>query len=193
MPLTQLDDTAALIVIDLQKGIVGLPTVHPGAEVVGRTAKLARAFRECGLPVVLVNVTGGAPGRTEAGASLPARPPDWAELVPELDPQPGDHRISKQRWGAFSGTGLDEHLRRKGVTQVFIAGIATSIGVESTARSAYEGGYHVVLVVDAMTDRDAEAHRRSIEKIFPRLGETATTDEVLKRLEERSAAPGSRE
>lgn len=190
MPLTQLDDIAALIVIDLQQGIVGLLTVHPCAEVVRRAATLARAFRECGLPVVLVNVTGGAPGRTEAGANMPARPPDWAELVPELDPRPGDHRVTKQRWGAFSGTGLDERLRRLGVTQVFIAGIATSIGVESTARSAYEGGYHVVLVVDAMTDRDAEAHRRSIEKIFPRLGETATADEVLRCLEKRPAAPG---
>ena len=69
MPLTQLDTTPALIVIDLQKGIVGLPTVHPAAEIIGRAAQLARAFRERGLPVVLVNVTGMAPGRTDAGTS----------------------------------------------------------------------------------------------------------------------------
>ena len=67
MPLTKLDTTAALIVIDLQKGIVGLPTVHPASEIIGRAAQLARAFRERGLPVVLVNVTGAAPGRTDAG------------------------------------------------------------------------------------------------------------------------------
>ena len=87
--------------------------------------------------------------------------------------------MTKQRVGAFIGTSLDEYLRERGVTQVFLAGIATSSGVEATARSAYDLGYNVVLVVDAMTDRDPEAHRHSVEKVFPRLGETTTTDEVL--------------
>jgi nicotinamidase-related amidase len=184
MTLTQLDTTAALIVIDLQKGIVGLPTVHPAGEIVGRAAQLARAFRDRGLPVVLVNVAGRAPGRTDAGAPKFSFPPDWTELVPELEQQPSDHIVTKQRVGAFIGTSLDEYLRQRGVTQVFVTGVATSAGVEATARSAYDYGYNVVLVVDAMTDRDADAHRLSIEKIFPRLGETDTTANVLKRLSE---------
>jgi len=184
MPLTKLDTTAALVVIDLQKGIAGLPTVHPVGEIVDRSAQLARAFRERGLPVVLVNVSGRAPGRTDAGAFKFSFPPDWTELVPELDQQPSDFMVTKQRVGAFIGTSLDETLRQRGVTQVFLTGVATSLGVESTARSAYDRGYNVVLVVDAMTDRDADAHRHSVEKIFPRLGETATTDDVLKRLKE---------
>ena len=179
MPLTKLDTIAALVVIDLQKGIVGLPTVHPAGEIVGRVVQVARSFRECGLPVVFVNVTGGAPGRTDVLPPKFERPPDWAELVPELDRQPGDHLVTKQRWGAFLGTGLHDYLRQRGVTQIVLAGIATSIGVESTARSAYDLGYNVTLVVDAMTDRDADAHRNSIEKIFPRLGETARTDDVM--------------
>jgi nicotinamidase-related amidase len=182
MPLTTLDTNAALIVIDLQKGIVGMPTVHPAREIIGRTAELARAFRARGLPVVLVHVTAGAPGRTEAGIRNFPRPADWAELVSELDRQPGDHIVTKQRWGAFIGTSLDDYLRQRSVTQVFIAGISTSAGVESTARSAYDLGYNVVLVVDAMTDRDPDSHSRSIEKIFPRLGETDTTVNVLKML-----------
>jgi nicotinamidase-related amidase len=144
MPLTQLDTTAALIVIDLQKGIVGLPTVHPAAEIVGRAAQLARAFRERGLPVVLVNVTGRAPGRTDAGAPKFSFPPDWTELVPELEQQPGDHLVTKQRVGAFIGTSLDDYLRQCGVTQVFVTGVATSAGVEATARSAYDCGYSPV-------------------------------------------------
>jgi nicotinamidase-related amidase len=184
MPVTKLDTTAALIVIDLQKGIVGLPTVHPASEIIGRTAKLARAFRERGLPVVLVNVTGRAPGRTDAGAPKFSFPADWSELVPELQQHPDDHLVSKQRWGAFIGTSLDDYLRQRGVTQVFVTGVATSAGVESTARSAYDYGYHVVLVVDAMTDRSEEAHRHSVEKVFPRLGESDTTDKVLKLLQE---------
>ena len=179
MPLTKLDSAAALVVIDLQKGIVSLPTVHPASELIGRTAKLARTFRERGLPVVLVNVTGRAPGRTDAGAPKFSFPADWSELVPELEQHPEDHVVSKQRWGAFIGTSLDEYLRQRGVTQVFLTGVATSAGVESTARSAYDHGYNVVLVVDAMTDRDADAHRLSIEKIFPRLCRVRSTDEVL--------------
>jgi nicotinamidase-related amidase len=184
MPLTKLDTTAALVVIDLQKGIVGLPTVHPASDIIARTAQLARAFRERGLPVVLVNVTGRAPGRTDAGAPKFSFPADWSELVPELQQHPDDHLVSKQRWGAFIGTSLDDYLRQRGVTQVFVTGVATSAGVESTARSAYDYGYHVVLVVDAMTDRSEEAHRHSVEKIFPRLGESDTTDKVLKLLQE---------
>ena len=97
-----------------------------------------------------------------------------------MEQHPGDHIVTKQRWGAFNGTSLDDYLRQRGVTQVVLTGAATSIGVESTARSAYDLGYNVALVVDAMTDRDADAHRHSVEKIFPRLGETDTTDNVLK-------------
>jgi len=182
MPLTTLDTTAALIVIDLQKGIAGLSTVHPVKEIIDRAAQLARAFRERSLPVVLVNVTGAAPGRNDSGMPRPSFPPDWTELVPELEQQPADYLVSKQRWGAFIGTALDDYLRQRGVTQVFITGVATSIGVESTARSAYDLGYNVALLLDAMTDRDADAHRHSVEKIFPRLGETGTTTDVLRLL-----------
>jgi nicotinamidase-related amidase len=185
MPLTQLDPTAALVVIDLQKGIVGLATVHPAAEIVARAAQLARAFRERNLPVVLVNVAGRAPGRTQAQFNF-SPPPDWTELAPELDRQPGDYTVTKLQIGAFYGTALEQILRRRGVTQVFLAGISTSAGVEATARQAYDQGYNVVMVIDAMTDRDADAHRHTTEKIFPRIGETATTDEVLAALKERS-------
>ena len=180
MPLTKLDTNTDLVVIDLQKGIVGMPTVHPAGEIIGRAAQLARAFRERGLPIVLVNVTGTAPGRTDAGMPKFSFPADWTELVPELEQHPDDHLVTKQRWGAFLGTTLDDDLRRRGVTQIVLVGIATSIGVESTARSAYDLGYNVTLVVDAITDRNAEAHRHSIETIFPRLGETGTTADVLK-------------
>jgi nicotinamidase-related amidase len=182
MPLTKLDTTTALVVIDLQKGIVGLPTVHPADEIISRAAQLARAFRDRGMPVVLVNVTGAAPGRTDAGVPKFSFPADGAELVPELEQHPDDHIVTKQRWGAFLGTTLDDYLRQRGVTQIVLVGIATSIGVESTARSAYDLGYNVTLVVDAITDRNADAHRYSVEKIFPRLGETDTTANVLKLL-----------
>ncbi len=180
MTLTTLDPKTALIIVDLQQGVVGIPTAHPVAEVVANSAALARAFRSRGLPVVLVNATGGAPGRTErprpAGG---VRPDGWADLVPELDAQPDDIYVSKQTWGAFHNTGLDDALRAAGVTQVVVTGIATTAGVESTARAAHEHGYNVALVTDAMTDMSLEAHDNSIALIFPRLGETGTTAEVL--------------
>jgi nicotinamidase-related amidase len=187
MPLSKLDDVSALILIDLQKGIVGMPTVHPTSEIIARAAQLARAFRERKLPVVLVNVTAAAPGRIDTGPRKFSFPADWTELVPELEQQPDDYLVTKQRVGAFIGTALHDYLRERGVTQVFLAGISTSAGVESTARSAYDHGYNVVLVVDAMTDRDADTHRHSVEKVFPRFGETDTTASVLKLLKERQA------
>ena len=169
MSLAKLDTTPALVVIDLQKGLVGLPTAHPAGEVVAQAARLARAFRERGLPVVLVNVAGRAPGRTEIKFNFDP-PADWTDLVPELDRQPGDYTVTKQQVGAFYGTALEQILRRRGVTQVVLAGVATSSGVEATARNAYDHGYNVTLVVDAMTDLNPEAHRHSVEQIFPEAG-----------------------
>ena len=185
MPLTALDTTAALIVIDLQKGLVATPVVHPIDGIIKQSAQLARAFRECGLPVVLVNVSGGAPGRTEVTRPRMSLPAEFIELVPELDQHPDDILVTKQRVGAFLGTSLDEILRQRGVTQVFLTGIATSNGVEATARSAYDLGYNLVLITDAITDRDPEAHRYSVEKVFPRISEMDTTDNVLTHLRTR--------
>ncbi|MFF3057568.1 isochorismatase family protein [Streptomyces sp. NPDC057909] len=182
MTATTLDQKTALVVVDLQKGIVDLPTAHPAADIVANSATLADAFRAKGLPVVLVRVTGGAPGRTE-GAPRSGQPAaDWADIVPELGPRDGDIVVTKQQWGAFYSTDLDLQLRRRGVTQVVLTGIATSIGVESTARAANEHGYNVTVVTDAVTDMDGGAHDNSIEKIFPRLGETDTTEAIVKLL-----------
>jgi nicotinamidase-related amidase len=182
MPLTKLDEKAALILIDLQKGIVEMALATGGAEVVERAANLAQAFRQRGLPVVLVNVNDPVPKRTDAPRPAMKPAADWAELVAELNQQPSDILVTKHSFGAFIGTGLDEVLRARGVTQVFIAGISTSVGVESTARSAFDYGYNVVLVSDAMTDRDPEAHKYAVGKIFPRLAEVDTTDNVLQKL-----------
>jgi nicotinamidase-related amidase len=179
MPITTLDSQTALIVIDLQKGVLALPTAHPTADVVQRARALAAAFRARALPVVLVTVAGAAPGRADQPRRSGEPPADWAELAPELDRQPTDHLVTKHTWGAFTDTGLAEHLKALGVTQVVVAGIATSIGVESTARQAQELGLNVTLAVDAMTDLNADAHANSIERIFPRLGETGTTQQVI--------------
>jgi nicotinamidase-related amidase len=187
MSTTRLDTNTALVVIDLQKGIVSLPTAHPVAPVIERTRELLDAFRSRGLPVVLVNVAGGAPGRTEQPPRTAPLPGDWAELVPELNRQPNDHVVTKKTWGAFTGTDLDAYLKSAGVTLIVLTGIATSIGVESTARQAHELGYNVTLAVDAMTDLNADAHTNSVERLFPRLGETGSTRQILALLDRRGA------
>lgn len=186
MALTALDLKTALIVVDLQQGIVALPTVHPIRDVVTQTRLLLDAFRGRKLPVVLVNVAGAAPGRTEQPRRQVSFADGWADLIPELDRQSGDITVTKHSWGAFATTGLDAQLKSRGVTQVVIAGVATGTGVEATARQAYEAGFNVTLAIDAMTDMRAEAHDYSIAKVFPRLGETGTTQDIIALLDRRS-------
>lgn len=183
MAITTLDPKTALLIIDLQKGIVSRQTVHPIGDVLDKARSLIDAFRRHGLPIVLVNVAGGAPGRNERSLNLAALPPDWTELAPELGAEPQDHRVTKHCWGAFIGTELERWLRAAGVTQVVLAGVATSIGVESTAREAYALGFNVTLAVDAMTDMSAEAHDNSIARIFPRLGESGETAGIIAMLD----------
>ncbi|HEY1681738.1 MAG TPA: isochorismatase family protein [Candidatus Tumulicola sp.] len=182
MPLTQLDQAAALVVIDLQKGIVGMPCgPHATADVVERTAELAREFRKRNLPVILVNVEGRAPGRVDSTISFNP-PAGWAELVPELDRQPSDYIVTKLQIGAFYGTALERILRRAGVTQIFLTGVATTVGVEATARQAYDLGFNVVVVEDAMSDMSADNHKHAMSAVYPRIAEVTTTAEALARL-----------
>lgn len=185
MAITALDSNSALIVIDLQKGITSLPTAHPMSEVLRKAGALAAAFRRHDLPVVLVNVAGSPPGRAEETTHFGELPPDWIELLPELDQHAHDHVVTKKTWGAFTDTDLRDYLTSHSVTEVVLAGVATSIGVESTARHAYELGFHVAIAVDATTDSKHESHEHSITRIFPRLSETGTAQEIIDLLDQR--------
>lgn len=187
MPVTQLDPKSALIVVDLQKGVAGMVPHQTFEPVVVRSRTLAEAFRAKDLPVVLVNVDGVAPGRAEQPSrAATILPTGFAELVDELCAQPSDIRVTKKTWGAFASTDLEHQLTTLGVTQVVIAGVSTGTGVEATARQAYEAGFNVTLVIDAMIDPRPGAHDHSISQVFPRLGETGTTDDILRFLEGRA-------
>jgi nicotinamidase-related amidase len=189
MPLTILDPNTALIVIDLQKGIVNGNFVHPIGEVIDRARALIDVFHAKNLSVVLVNVAGRPPGRTEQGPrSNPSFFDGWTDLLPQLDQQPCDLVVIKRSGGAFATTDLERQLKARGVTQVVVTGVATSGGVEATARQAYEQGFNVTLALDAMTDLREEAQEYSIRNVFPRLGETGSTEEIISLLERRSSA-----
>lgn len=189
MSVTSINPSVALIVIDMQQGIVGRETVDPVAGVTQNVVRLADAFRERSHPVVLVTVGWRADGgdvlRTRSqvpGPSLPL-PAGFSDVIPELRADPSrDILIRKHQWGAFYGTGLDAQLRRRAITDIVLCGISTSIGVESTARSAWEHGYNVTFATDAMTDMNADAQDRAISIIFPRIGELGTTSEILAKL-----------
>jgi nicotinamidase-related amidase len=178
----------ALVVIDLQHGIVANPAApHDPKDVVARSAQIARALRAAGGTVVLVHVTpsqdgkdglkpiADAPARTWGGAP----PPDWSDIVPELEPESAHVIITKRQWGAFYGTELDLQLRRRGIDTIILCGIATTIGVESTARDAYERGYQQIFVEDAMSARTAEEHAYAVSTLFPRIGRVRSTADVV--------------
>jgi len=177
----------AVVVIDLQKGIVGFPgNPHSAQSVIANTVALLDAARSTGAQPILVHV-GRSPGGGDAlqmvcdqpmraAASLP---PDWSELIPELNRQPNDLVILKRQWGAFYGTDLELQLRRRGLSTIILCGIATAFGVESTARDAYERGFEQVFAEDAMTARTAESHTNAIANIFSRMGRVRSTAEIV--------------
>ena len=181
----------ALVLIDLQKGIApfaGGP--HSSSDVFVRAGSLASRFRSLKAPVVLVRVGWSAdfgdalkqPIDRPMPASPNGLPDNWLELADELATEPGVILIMKRQWGAFYGTDLDLQLRRRGITQIVLGGISTNIGVESTARSAWEHGYAVVFAEDAMSAANAEQHRFAIDNIFPRLGRVRSTADILEAL-----------
>jgi nicotinamidase-related amidase len=179
---------SALVLIDLQRGIVSRPFApRSGPEVVQNASRMADRFRALGATVVLVRVAFepdlkdllNPPADAPAQFNASARPPGWSEIVPEIGPKPGDLLITKRQWGAFYGTDLDLQLRRRGVQTIVLGGIATNIGVESTARGAFEHGYAQVFAEDAMTSNSAEMHDFAVKNIFPRIGNVRSTDEVI--------------
>jgi nicotinamidase-related amidase len=180
--------TTALVLIDLQKGIVGRTLApHSASQVVDNGAQLGRACNDANATVVLVHVafSGGGIDRLQQPVDAPMPvppggvPADWAEFVPDIASLRADVVITKRQWGAFHGTELDLQLRRRGITTIVLAGIATNFGVESTAREAWQHNYAVVVAEDACTSMEAESHRFSIEKILPRVARVRPTSEIL--------------
>ncbi|MDE2001876.1 MAG: hydrolase [Patescibacteria group bacterium] len=178
--------TTALVVIDLQKGIVARDVApHTSEEVIKNAAALADAFRAKGAPVFLVRVTSSPDGKDalhpDSDAVMPRRAfaPDWAEIVPAIGPKEGDFIITKHQWGAFYGTDLELQLRRRGIRTIVLCGISTNIGVESTARFAYEYGFQQVFAEDAMAAFSTEDHAAPVSKTFPRIGRVRLTAEIL--------------
>lgn len=176
--------TTAVVLIDLQRGIVGRTTApHTAAAVVKTGAELAARFREKGAQVVLVRVDLANAVRPLADIPFgdPNAPPpaSASELVEELGRQSGDWVITKRFYDAFVGTNLEQQLREKKIRTIVLGGISTNAGVESTARTAAALGFEVILVEDATaSSMGAEAHRFAITHIFPRIARVRTAAQL---------------
>jgi nicotinamidase-related amidase len=178
----------ALVLIDLQQGILRMPLdPHAAPQVVGHAVALAKRFRALRAPVVLVHV-GWSADFADALKQPVDRPTllpaggfaaDWMDFVPDLEVAESDIIVTKRQWGAFYGTELDLQLRRRGVQTVVLGGVSTNIGVESTARAAWELGYGLVFAEDAMSSTGPDMHGFAIGNIFPRLGLVRSTADIL--------------
>jgi nicotinamidase-related amidase len=187
-PLTLDARTTALVLIDLQRGIMAMPVgPHAAPDVLARAVRLANACRAANAVVVLVRVSFASDGADALAQprDMPTpsvRPAGWDVLASELTTGNADLVITKHQWGAFFGTELDLQLRRRGINTIILGGISTNLGVESTARDAFERGYSLVFVEDAMASGLAAGHAFACEQIFPRLGRVRSTAAVLEAL-----------
>ena len=189
----------ALVVIDVQKGIISLDRkLEPNSatQIITNVSKLVRRFREIGMPVFLVHfrpfdgkdmLHPVVDQQVQWGSGQ--RPPDWAEFVEEIKPTEKDIVITKRQWGAFYGTELDLQLRRRKIEMIVLCGVSTNFGVETTARDAYQRGYNQVFVVDAMAASSKEEHEATLKYIFPRIGLLRATDDILRSIEKNHSAP----
>ena len=179
--------STGLVVIDLQKGVVSFQTQpYDTKTVVTNTARLASTFRQNKIPVFLIRADVSQPFWPHPNADNPMTfgemPKHWTDIVPELGPEPTDVVITKRQWGAFTGTDLHVRLSRGGLDTIIMAGIATTYGVESTARFAYELGYEQIFAEDAMTDFSKEGHNNAVELVLKRVGRVRKTSEILEEL-----------
>ncbi len=186
-------ETTALVVIDLQQGVLSPEPAPFGRDaIVGRAGALGRAFAHAGAPIVLT-VTDFAPGyadaprgQADAPWALPPEglPPGFATLVPEIEALPAAVRITKRQMSAFFGAELDLQLRRRGCRAVVICGVATNMGVEATARAAFDLNYDVVIAADACGSVAPGLHEFAMERILPRIArvrDSLTIAEAIRR------------
>ncbi|MFB5676847.1 isochorismatase family protein [Paenibacillus terreus] len=174
----------ALVVIDLQKWIGNQYAPYSAEMVIANSAKLANLFRNKGAFVTLVHVS-SKDFKDMPSPKLDTTPPKlnlvegWDEFVPELGVTDTDHIVAKKQWGAFHGTDLDLQLRRRNINTIVLCGIPSGIGVDTTAREAFQHGYHIIFAIDAMTGFTKSEHEHVRDVIFPRIGRIRTTEEIV--------------
>lgn len=179
--------STALVLVDLQEGILAYPFAPRSSDAVKAAgAELARAFRKAGGLVVLTRVmyhpTFADALQQPVDRPLPGGsglPDNWGHFPADLEVSSADVIIDKQNWGAFYGTGLDLQLRRRKIRTIVLGGIATNMGVESTARAAYEHNYNLIFADEAISSMAAEMHTFAMSTIFPLIGRVRSVPEII--------------
>ncbi|MCI2956865.1 isochorismatase family protein [Agromyces atrinae] len=177
-----LEAPAALIVVDLQSATLASPFASPADDVVDVAAALVDAFHAHESVVVFAASTGTPRGQNAYGSEPRVFLPDHRVLAPALDVRESDVIVERAALSAFAGTDLAETLHDDGVTTVVVVGVATSFGVESTVRSAYDLGFHVVVASDAVTDLRAESNTHALTAVFPAIARVASSGDIVEAL-----------
>jgi biuret amidohydrolase len=170
----------ALVVYDMQVGV--LRQLADGARVIERVSAVLAAARAAGVRTLFtrhttlpMELTGSAGLRTAMDwqrtddvdklvSTFPPGAPE-TDLVPEMDPQPGEAVFDKLTMSAFVGTPLDFVLRDAGIEAFAIIGVALEVGIEPTVRHALDLGYLPIVVTDACGVGNAEAGARSLAQL----------------------------
>jgi ureidoacrylate peracid hydrolase len=190
--------TTALIVIDMQNAWVkkGMPAYTPYCEaIVPNINRLTAAMRAAGGSVWWVRAIYGDDAPRTWSAYMEFLSPEFlgdmldaltegqegSALWHELDVKPGDLHVIKRRFSALiqGSSDLDERLRAAGVDTVIIAGTATNVCCESTARDAFMLNYRTLVIADANATVSDEAHNAALNALFTRFADVFTTEEVL--------------
>ena len=115
---------------------------------------------------------------------------EWgAEIVDALEPQEGDVVIEGKRGlDSFATTNLDFILRGRGITTIALGGFLTNCCVESTMRTGYEKGYHVITLSDCVAATSAAEHENAIKFDYPMFSEVMTSQAFIEQLERAAIA-----
>lgn len=180
-------DKAALLVHDMQDYFVGAFERAPGSAIdlaVSNTAQLLKRARAENQPVFY---TAQPPAQSPEDRALLTdfwgtglADADQAAILAELAPQPGEVVLTKWRYCAFYRTDLEERLRCLGKTQLWITGVYSHIGCQTTALNAFMKGFQVFFVADAQADFSADYHRSALAYVASRCGQVATTVELVR-------------
>jgi ureidoacrylate peracid hydrolase len=179
----------ALLVIDVQNGFVskggsydklGMDTSNYRA-VVPKMRELVNLCREVEIPIFYTEATREASGidlltrvhrilpksREERISKVPicVRGTWDAQTIDELKPADTDHVIIKRRDSAFQDTEVNVWLKALGINTLVIAGVDTSICVETSVRDGFNQGYDVILISDATASGNKEDYNRTLQRI----------------------------
>ncbi len=172
----------ALVVWDVQKMLV--ERIFNKEEFLSKLNRLIDAARKANIPLFFTKIT-PLPERFESKARLAAAR-SWGQLYKNasllelaVQTKEGEVVINKNTASLFIGTNFELMARNAGIETVVFAGIATEIGVESSAREALNRGFYAVVAKDAVSSSDREAHERSLANMS-KLLLLASTEEIEK-------------